>query len=479
MATISSIGVGSGLDASSIINALLQVERRPIELLQTEAKALDAKLSSFGKVQSYLDSLRSAAERLKTASTWTATTAATSNSTAIKASAGSGTSPGSYSVSVGRLAAAQMTASPAKASASTVIGQGTLRIDIGSWNEAVDQFTPKTGNVTVDIPIGAGEDTLEGIRDKINATSGLGVKATIVNDASGSRLVLSSSATGAENGFRLQVLGDTDGDDADEQGLSQLAFDPETSPAFSTRPQAGQNAEATINGLEVSSTTNKFDSVIDGVTLEVAATTSSAADVTITRDTASMKSAVEAFVKSYNDLATLLRNETKYNEGSKSGATLQGDRTAIGLQGQLRSALGLSTSASTLWPRGADIGLDVQTDGTIKLGTSKLDAALQNTEELAAFFSADAATDAGKGLARRLSSLADAWLGTEGALTSRQEGLKKRIDLNEDRRAEMEGRVAATERRLRAQYTALDATMAQLSGLQNYVSQQVTNWNNS
>ena len=477
MATITSIGVGSGLDANSIINALLSVERKPIELLQTEAKSLDAQLSSFGKIQSYLDSMRTAANKLKTGSTWTVTGATSSNTAAVTATSSSGTSPGSYSVNVSQLAAAQMTASPGVASATTAVGQGTLRIQLGSWNTAGDDFTEKAGSSAVDITIGPEDDTLEGIRDKINGTANLGVRASIVNDAGGARLVLQSTTTGESNGFRVQVVGDADLDDEDAGGLSSLAYDPETFAPASTRPQAAQNAKATINNLAVESATNTLDNVIDGVSLKLAAQTTSAVNVTVTRDTASMKTAVQDFITAYNGLVGLVRDQTKYDAGSKTAGTLQGDRTAITLQNQLRGMTSATSSASTTYARASDIGLDIQTDGTIKLNSSKLDAALANPEELSKFFGKVGGTSATDGLGERLQKLATTWTAFEGALTDRTAGLKKRMDLNSDRQAQLEQRITATETRLRAQYSALDTRMAQLTGLQSYVSQQVTNWN--
>jgi flagellar hook-associated protein 2 len=76
------------------------------------------------------------------------------------------------------------------------------------------------------------------------------------------------------------------------------------------------------------------------------------------------------------------------------------------------------------------------------------------------------------GIATQLRAMADQVLGVEGTINSRSEGLRKRIDLNQDRQDQLEERVAAVEKRLRAQYTALDRQMAALTGLANYVNQQ-------
>lgn len=476
MATLSSIGIGSGLDVNSIVTQLVALERRPIEQLKSEAGKLDARLSSFGRIQGSLDALRSASRALTDTSTWKASTGASSDSSAVGVSVSSGTSAGSYAVQVSTLAAAQMNATTALASSSTTVGQGTLRIEIGSWASDLSGFTPKSGSSAVDITIGPGEDTLVGIRDKINATSGLGVRASIVNDATGARLVLQSTATGAENGFRVQVT-DDDLDNGDDAGLSRLAYDPPAGGAVASRTQPARNAVATINGLQVQSASNTLANVIDGVTLTLGKVTTGTVDVTVNRDTAAMRKSIDGFVSAYNDLVKLLREQTKYDAASKSAGALQGDRTAIGILGQMRLSFGAESSASSAFARASDLGLSLQTDGTVKLNSSKLDSGFAQLDQLQAFFATSTDSAATSGLASRLRKLTDALLGTDGAISSRQEGLRKLKSVNADRQEALEDRVAATEKRLRAQYQTLDANMARLNSLQNYVSQQITNWN--
>jgi flagellar hook-associated protein 2 len=475
MATLSSIGIGSGLDANAIVSQLLALERRPIEQLKTEAGKIDARLSSFGRVQSSLDSLRSAARSLSDTSTWQAATGTSGDASAVGITVSSGSSPGSYAVQVNALAAAQMNATSAVATSSTAIGEGTLRIDVGAWSDDLATFTPKSGSTTVDIVIGPGEDTLDKIRDKINNTSGLGVRASIVNDASGARLVLQSRSTGAESGFRVQVL-DGDGNNSDNDGLSRLAYDPAGGAAVSTRSQAGRNASATINGLDVESATNTLSNVIDGVSLTLGKVTTAAVDLTVGRDTAAMRKAVDGFTSAYNDLVKLLRDQTKYDAGSKSAGTLQGDRTAIAILGQMRSAMGAGSTASAVFGRLSDIGLQLQTDGSLKTTGSKLDAAIGNVGELQKFFATVDDSSSASGLAYTIRRLTDNLLGNDGSISSRQEGLRKLKTVNKDRQDALENRVAATEKRLRAQYQQLDTNMARLSSLQNYVSLQVSNW---
>lgn len=476
MATLSSIGIGSGIDANSIVSQLVALERKPIEQLKTEADRIDARLSSFGRVQAAIDTLRTASRTLVDSGTWSAATVSTSDATAVSATATAGATSGSYAVQVSTLAAAQLNATSAVASPTTTIGQGTLTIDIGRWADNLSGFTPKAGTSSVTITIGPGEDTLEKIRDKINGTSGLAVRASIVNDATGSRLVMQSTASGAENGFRVQV-NDGDGVHDDASGLSRLSYDPENAAAVATRPQPGRNAQATVNGLPVESATNTLSGVIDGVSLTLGKTTTGTVDLSVSRDTTAMRKSIDTFVGAYNDLVKLLRDQTRYDPTSKAAGTLQGDRAAVGLLGQLRGVLSGSSSASSAFARASDIGLQVQTDGTIKTTGSKLDAAFGQLSQLQAFFATATGTDATSGLAERMRKLGDAVLGTEGTVTARQAGLRKLKASNTDRQDALEDRVAQTEKRLRAQYQQLDASMARLTSLQNYVSQQITNWN--
>lgn len=476
MATLSSIGIGSGIDANSIVSQLVALERKPIEQLKTEADRIDARLSSFGRIQAALDTLRTTSRTLVDSGTWSAATVTSSDTTAVSATASAGATSGSYAVQVTALAAAQLNATAAVPGPTTTIGQGTLTIDVGRWADNLSGFTPKAGSSSVSITIGPGEDTLEKIRDKINGTAGVPVRASIVNDASGSRLVLQATATGADNGFRVQVSDDDSVDD-DASGLSRLAYDPPNNAAVSTRPQAGVNARATVNGLPVESATNTLSGVIDGVTLTLGKITSGTVDLGVARDTAAMRKSIDGFVTAYNDLVRLLRDQTRYDATTKAAGTLQGDRAAVGLLGQLRGVLSGSSTASSAFARASDIGLDVQTDGTIKTTGAKLDAALGQLPQLQAFFATATTSAASSGLAARLRGLADTVLGTEGTVSARQAGLRKLKASNVDRQDALEDRVAQTEKRLRAQYQQLDASMARLTSLQNYVSQQITNWN--
>jgi flagellar hook-associated protein 2 len=490
MATISSAGIGSGLDVAGIVSQLMALERRPLEQLGTVTKRYETQLSAFGKLQSAMTTLRDAARKLTDAPTWTPTTVASSNAAVVSASSNGSGPAGSYSISVGRLAAAQtLVSGTAFASAASPVGSGSLVIELGSWVDDPNdpdpaRFSAKGGSTPVTVTIAPGSDSLTAVRDAINA-SGAGVTASIVNDANGARLALRSTATGETNGFRIGLDdgagGSTPGDGT---GLSRLSYPP---PAVSAELQATQmqwklaaaNATAVINGVDISSETNTLEDVLDGLTVTLSQVTTAPVSVNVARDNVAMKKSVTDFATAYNDLQKLLREQTRFNETNKTAGALQGDRSAVGLMSTLRNLVGSSSAASTAFTRLADIGLEPQSDGSLKVNDSKLDAALGRLSELKAFFSANAEGTAADGFGVMLRDFGNSALDSEGVLTTRQEGLKERISRNGESATRLEDRLALVEKRLRDQYTRLDTNMARLKQLEGYVGQQIANWNKS
>lgn len=476
MATISSPGVGSGLDVNSIVTQLVAIERQPIVQLQSQASSLQTKLSAFGKLQSNLSALRDAASALTRASTWTQTTGTSSDTVAVAVTTDANNLPGSYAVEVTSLARAQSNTSKTYAAATDLVGEGTIRIELGTW--AGTTFTPKTGTTALDISVGPPAKSLAEVRDMINAANA-GITATVLTDATGARLVFRSTATGVENGFKVSIT-DTDGNNVDTSGLSALAYDPSVGVVTMGQALAAANASALINGVPVSSSSNTLSNIVDGMTLTLKKETTSEVTVNTAPDKDAIKKKVEAFVTAYNDLNKELVAQTKYDAATKSGGTLQGDSAAVSLRAQLRATLRGNSSASTMFTRLSDIGFDVKQDGSITLDNSKLDNALANLGEMRKLFStSDTLVPANNGFATLFRQQADQALGVEGSIASRSEGLRERINRNEKRQAELEVRVAQTEARLRKQYTALDAQMGQLQSLSTYVTQQMSILSNS
>ncbi|MCW5657895.1 MAG: flagellar filament capping protein FliD [Burkholderiaceae bacterium] len=472
MATISSPGVGSGLDVNSIVTQLVAIERQPIVQLQSQATSLQTKLSAFGKLQSNLSALRDAASALTSASTWNQTAGTSSDTDAVAVTTDANNLPGSYSVQVLSLAKAQSNTSKTYTAATDLVGEGTIRIELGTWSQDNTTFTAKPDSAAIDITVGPPAKSLAEVRDMVNAANA-GITATVLTDASGARLVFRSTATGAVNGFKLTVT-DTDGNNVDTSGLSALAYDPSVGVLTMAKALAAANASALINGVPVSSTSNTLSNIVDGMTLTLKQQTASAIEVTTAPDKDAIKKKIEAFVTAYNDLNKELAAQTKYDAASKTAGTLQGDSAAVSLRAALRATLRGNSSASTMFTRLADIGFDVKQDGSITLDNAKLDNGLANLGELKKLFSSsDTVVPANNGFATLFRQQADAAIGVDGSIASRSEGLRERISRNEKRQAELEVRVALAEARLRKQYTSLDAQMGQLQSLSNYVTQQM------
>lgn len=478
MATITSLGIGSGLDVESIITKLMAVEQQPINNLNKKTDGLKTQLSTYGQIQSTLSTLRDAAAKLTNPDTWAGTKTTSSDATAITASASTGAAIGNVSISVSQLAAAQTLASSTFTSSTATVGQGSMTIELGSWatdTNGVTSFTSKPDATPVTITIGPGQDQLGQIRDQINA-SGAGVTAAIVTDATGSRLTLTSRNTGETNAFRVTV-NDADGSGGDASGLSQLAYDPSNSVSQMSLSLPAANARAILNGLPISSESNLLASAIDGLNITLLRTTPPV-NISVSQDADAIKKAVSDFTTAYNAVNQLLRNQTKYDAASKTAAPLQGDSTAVGLNNRLRGIAGGSTSLSTSLHRLADIGLAPGSDGNLPTAGAKLDKAMSNLADLKQFFMAvDNTNDGNSGFATQIRNLVDQALSVDGSVSSRQKGIQGEIDNNNKRVDDLNLRASSTETRLRAQYSALDTKMSQFSSLSNYLTQQLASLN--
>lgn len=475
--TISSAGIGSNLDVNAIITGLMKVETLPLTALQTKATSIQTTISAFGEIKSAMSTFRDAAAKLALPSTWNATVGTSSDATSVSVATTPDAATGNYSVQVNSLASAQSTVSTAVASSSTLVGAGTLHIDLGSWNAGQTAFTAKSGATGIDIAVTA-DDTLATLASKINA-SGSGVTATIVNDATGARLVYSSATTGTDNAFRVTST-DSDGNNADAAGLSQFAFDPAGGTTATTRTQAAANATATVNGLAVSSATNSLTNVFNGLTINLAKTTTTPIQITVAQNADSVKTQMGNFVTAYNALSSLLSTDLKYDGGTGTAGPLQADSTAVSLQRQLRNMIGAYSTASGTFSTLSQVGLQIQTDGTLKTDDTALASAMANPAELKKMFSnVDKVNASNNGIAVQLRSLSDTILGTSGLLTTRVVGLNTTLTKNKDDQATLSDRLATTQARLQKQYTALDTLMASITAQSTYVTQQIANWNKS
>jgi flagellar hook-associated protein 2 len=475
MATISSAGIGSGLDVNSIVNQLVAIEREPISRLQTTATKIESQISAYGRLKSALAKLRDLSAAFTTSTPWTNRLATSADPTTFDARiTGTGAISG-HALRPTALAAAQANASTGFAASDSVVGTGTLTIDVGTWT-GTTSFAPKAGATAVTITLGAGDDTLERIRDRINEANA-GVAAEVVFDGTSYRLTMTSRESGAVNGFRVTAA-DNDGNNTNGSGLSQLTYNPPGGTSRLARNVTAADATATLDGLAIRSTSNTFDRALQGVSFTIKKTSTTALGLDIGFDRGSLQKGVEEFVAAYNELNQLARGLTQVVPGSaQANGPLQGDRGTANLQSRLRSLLAESGAGGAI-ARLADAGVTAGVDGALTIDSAKLAAAVDRPDELRKLLDADSATPGSKGLMRRLQEMVDGALGVDGTITSRTDGLQDRLQRNQRDQERLESRIALVEKRLRAQYGALDTRMAGLNSLSTYVTQQMQALNN-
>ena len=482
--SISSAGIGSGLDVKSIITSLMAVEAQPLTLLQNKASTVTTEISAVGQIQSLTSTMADKARALSSATLWTQTTSSTADPTVVSADTSTGkAAAGDYSVSVQQLAQGQTVTSTV--AAGTGLNAGTLTIQLGTYTS--DGLVPATttfgaaASAAVNITIGAGDTSLGAIRDRINAANA-GVSASIISDANGARLSLRSTTTGAANGFQI-TASETADDGNPATGLSALAFDGSTGAAATqlSLNQSAVNAKATVNGIQIESATNKLSNVADGLSLTLLKKSDTPVDVSVAVDTASMQKAITDFVSSYSALQSYISLQTKYDASTavaagtaRSDGPLEGDPSIVGFQNQLRGVVNTTSSTSSVFARLSDIGIAVQKDGTLSIASqTKLTAGLAKPDELRKLFATQGTTSANTGIAVRFAQMADRAVGIDGSLFSRTAGLKGELSRNQKQQDDMQVHLDATQARLTKQYQALDTTMSKMNALSSYVTQQV------
>lgn len=381
MATLSSAGIGSGLDISSIVQALVEAETVPAASRLNRREAdIQAEISAYGSVKSALSGFQAALSSLQELSGFQARSASVSDTSYFTATATTDAAVSNYNIEVSNLAKAQSLASGSFADADTVVGTGTLTFTFGTYDGGGPSFTDNPDKTSTDIVIDSSNNTLAGIRDAINAAD-FGVNATIINDGSGSRIVFSSEDTGLKNGLKITISGDGDLSDTDDAGLSQLAYDPLASVGSGknlTETIAPEDASIIINGLTVTSDSNTITDSIDGITInllkeEIGKTTT----LNVSLNKAAVTGKINSFIAEYNEANEVLNALTSYNAETGVAGLLQGDAGVRTIQFQLRSMISspvdnLSGSITSL----VDIGIKTNENGQLTLDSTILNNAL-------------------------------------------------------------------------------------------------------
>ena len=473
MASISSIGVGSGLDVESIISQTVELEKSSITTLDAKAEVINTQISTYGEIKSLTDDLNSAARDLTLDRTWDSVKISSSNSSAVNATMTGSAAAGSYNISVSELAQSQTSASTKLAAKANMGTAGVMRVEVGAGDQAK----------TVDLPVTA-TDTLTTLAAKINEDPTLSqtLVASVITDSSGNQqLMVRARSTGTDSQFAVEfgASKNADGtlapvDTSADTGLAKLA-----GTGGFTVAQEAQNAQITLNGVALESTSNTFADVIPGLSISVSAKGDSL--LSLTQDTEAIQTSIQAFVDAYNALNELLSTSTAYESDTGVSGALQGDSSTVSLQNSLRmltqSVTGNATGAYT---RLSDIGIQMQQGGALTLDTTKLATAMNDVAAMKSMFAAKSdALGQGGGIAVNFKTLTDELLAYEGTLNNKTDALEGQLERNRDEVDKVEARAVTVEKRLRSQYSALDVKMASLNSLSSYVEQMVASWNKS
>ena len=443
---IGAAGIGAGADWNTVINQLLQIESRPLLQLQTRESEINQQISDFGQVKSAFSTFQSALSDLRTSTGLAPYTASSSSESVLTATADSTATTGSYDLVVGQLASNDKIASSVYADSDTAVGTGTLSIEVNG----------STMNITVD----GSNNTLSGLMDAINSdSSNPGVTASIINVDGGSRLILTGNETGAANAINISFV-DDDLNNTDENGLSKLFYIGAGGDGYAEQLATAANAELTIDGFDVTDTTNSISGAVTGVTFQLAATGSST--VSVTRDTSQVQENAQAFVDAYNTLRETLDGLSASSLANDTGL----QRMEGGLVSILNTAATIDGSDAYLF----EAGIERDQYGVLSLDSTTLTQALNDDfDKIVSLFS-----DSTQGYANRFYDYVESLLETDGIIDSREEGLNNRLDLIQEQIERQELRLDIVEKSLVAEFAALDQTVALLQSTSSYLTSQLS-----
>ncbi len=468
-------GIGSGIDIDSIVNSMVAAERAPRETqLASLEKKTTTQITALGALKSAISDFQKSLDALNKPEVFQARSATSSKSDVVGVSASTEASAGTYRVEVMALASSSkvgLRAFDNSAEAPASFGSGTLALRVG------DEALPS-------IRVDASNNTLAGIRDAINkAGVEMGVSAAIVTDDAGSRLVLSSTKAG--EGADITVEATSLDASAGTFALDQLAYltpsvepnaadyesgeDPAYLAALSEYRQGpmtlatAQSAQISIDGMLVTSKTNKIEGAIEGVTLDIKAKTPENEPLTIgiTQDKTGVKKQIQTFVDGYNKLIGAINSQTQVTTVGDDKApvvgALVGDASARTLLNSIRNELVNVQEGGALRVL-SDIGVTTQKDGTLAIDSTKLDKAMaSNFGDLSGLFTGES------GLAMRLDNKLKPYTETGGILEQRNKAMTETISKIDDQREDLTRRVTALQERLYKQFNAMDLLVGQLT----------------
>ena len=486
----------SGSLYEQLIGQVIAVESQPrlnLRTEQSEQTVYKGVLSDFSSRVSSLDTLL---DKLQDPlrSPFSGRAASVPNDAGFRVATSDAATTGQHEVQVTQIARADARLSKQVASSSTDVaslftdpgdpgadpptadapGERTFTISVaqseGDPVELAIAYTPPEGATNEDVLAGLAAAISDASRAAVadgRLEEGTGASASVVRETSGTaRLSVRSAATGYAN--RLQFT-DPDGI------LAALEVD-NTSVRSGTgggavyevggEADSGLDAAFTLDGLEIRRSTNTIDDALDGLTFTLETVTGAPETLTVGADTKGMRAEVDAFIKAYNGLATFLNDKSRIDGDTGARGPLSSDSAARGLRAGIRTDLSRAISGAGDFSRLADLGIETQRDGTLKItDAEQLGAALAAAPQaVGALFSGE------DGIGARLTSRFEGMLGASGTIAQRKESADARIRRIGDQIARWDARLERRETTLRDQFAQLEALMTQAQSQQTQIA---------
>jgi flagellar hook-associated protein 2 len=439
-------GLASGIDTSSIIQQLVQVERQPIRMLEAKKTDLQHQRTKLQDLASAIQRLQTAAEGLSTYDELSLFRGVSSDEDVVQIAVDGDAPEGAFKIDVLSLAQVDRNYSAA-------FGAGAIGLVDG------DTLDLTIDGVLTTVEFEAG-DTLEDVASRING-SGANAWATVVGDgAGGGRLLIASEETGASQ---------------------HITFGGTAAPLLvMSNVQLASDASVEIDDtVTVTSSTNLIEGVIAGATLTLTGT--GTANVTIEADTAALKERIETFVEAYNDIMSAVSSEFEWTGEARTEANLSGDITLRNIQQSLQRAVvaeveGLPGRYTCLSALGITTNRE---DGTLTIDATELDAALaadpgavkdlfaRNPDTLTEGIAYQLVTPPGVDELSLIESIIDSDV---GSLSVRLDGIDQRTERIDEDIERMETRLAAFEERLRLKFMAMEQMISSLQSQSGYLS---------
>lgn len=341
---------------------------------------------------------------------------------------------------------------------------GALSLKVGDTTVAINPTANSSGDID-----------LNQVMSAINSASA-GVTASISNDGTNDHLVLTPTGSSATAAVSLTGTGDYSG--LTMSGMGRLL--------------KAQDAKLSIDGVTVTSTSNKVENVISGVTLNLSKVTTSSDNFTldISNDTSGISTAANSFVTAYNTLAKAVAGMTAQTPSTTLGqantsAPLASESSVQTIMNQLRNTLFASVDGGNGISSLSDIGISFQKDGTLALDSAKLTTA--TTENFAGIANLFTGTDpdttnttsSKNGIVTRLQTLMTNLLSDTGIIASKTNGLQASLKINQDRQSTVQKRLSNLKDDYTNQFNRLNTTLASMQSTQSYLTQQLASLSKS